>query len=203
MKYLLKQNKEDKGILCDKVTREGFDYYVSDKANINSNNLWVVSKRTNYLGKTFYPKNDGTVTDDVIKNLLLSVNYEGHYTTTVGSGCDCDLVIATNNQNIDIPKVVDEVEKLSLQSNEFWRYGGDYDVFEIGFKAGYNKSQETHPFSLNDLKSLLDFITNEKTEYSIMYGNQEERFSTIDKDFTIDELINIWKEQQPKIVYYE
>ena len=31
MKYLLKQNKEDKGILCDKVTIDGFDYYVSDE----------------------------------------------------------------------------------------------------------------------------------------------------------------------------
>jgi len=31
MKYLLKQNKEDKGILCDKVTIDGCSYYVSNE----------------------------------------------------------------------------------------------------------------------------------------------------------------------------
>lgn len=35
-----------------------------------------------------------------------------------------------------------DVEKLSLQANEFWRYGGDYDVFEVGFKAGFQKAQK-------------------------------------------------------------
>jgi len=116
-------------------------------------------------------------------------------------------IICSNNPNIDIPKVVDEVELIldllypKIQSGNYG-FRRREDFREL-FAQGYNKSQETPPFSLNDLKSLLDFITNEKTEYSIMYGNQEERFSTIDKDFTIDELINIWKEQQPKIVYYE
>lgn len=181
MKYLLKQNNEDEGILCDKVAIDGFEYYLENGNVVKPIDFskWQYSKNANmiFIGEP---------------NILKGEYYE---------------VIATNNPNIDIPKVVDEVELIldllypKIQSGNYG-FRRREDFREL-FAQGYNKYQETHPFSLNDLKSLLDFITNEKTEYSIMYGNQEERFSTIDKDFTIDELINIWKEQQPKIVYYE
>jgi hypothetical protein len=42
---------------------------------------------------------------------------------------------------------------------------------------------------------VLDWLTNEKSDFSIMYGNQNERFSSNDKDYTIDEIIEIYKNQ--------
>jgi hypothetical protein len=40
---------------------------------------------------------------------------------------------------------------------------------------------------------VLDWLTNEKSEFSIMYGNQEKRFSSNDKDYTIIELLEIFE----------
>jgi metallophosphoesterase superfamily enzyme len=39
----------------------------------------------------------------------------------------------------------------------------------------------------------LDWLTNEKSEFSIMYGNQDKRFSSNDKDYTINEIIEIFE----------
>jgi phage antirepressor YoqD-like protein len=77
-------------------------------------------------------------------------------------------VIAQQNQ-IDLSCLSEEeqkeigwfdVEKLSLQDNEFWRYGGDYDVFETGFKAGFQKAQELlsdRRFTLEDIKKAIRY----------------------------------------------
>ena len=40
-----------------------------------------------------------------------------------------------------------------------------------------------------------DWLTNEKSEYSVMYGNQEKRFATFNEDFTIKELLEIYKRE--------
>ena len=45
---------------------------------------------------------------------------------------------------------------------------------------------------------VLDWLTNEKSEFSIMYGNQDKRFSCNDKDYTIDEILEIYKETEQK-----
>jgi len=42
---------------------------------------------------------------------------------------------------------------------------------------------------------ILDWLTNDKSEFSIMYGNQDKRFSCNDKDYTIDEILEIYKNQ--------
>jgi len=64
---------------------------------------WVlentVFERTPYIGKTFYPKNDGTVTDEVLKRDLLSVNYKGHYETIVFKH-NCKKIILTTDQDL-------------------------------------------------------------------------------------------------------
>ena len=39
----------------------------------------------------------------------------------------------------------------------------------------------------------LEWLTNEKSEYSIMYGNQDKRFASNNKDYTIDEILEIFK----------
>ena len=42
----------------------------------------------------------------------------------------------------------------------------------------------------------VEWFTNEKSKYSIMYGNQEKRFSTFKKDFTAKELLEIYKKEK-------
>jgi hypothetical protein len=39
------------------------------------------------------------------------------------------------------------------------------------------------------------WITSEKSEYSILYGNQEKRFATFEKDYTSKELLEIYKKE--------
>ena len=39
----------------------------------------------------------------------------------------------------------------------------------------------------------VEWFTNEKSEYSIMYGNQEKRFATFTKDYTIKQLLKIYE----------
>ena len=41
-----------------------------------------------------------------------------------------------------------------------------------------------------------DWFTNEQSPYSITYGNQEVRFSDFRKDYTIKELLEIYKKEK-------
>jgi hypothetical protein len=45
---------------------------------------------------------------------------------------------------------------------------------------------------------VLEWLTSEKSEFSIMYGNQDKRFASNDKDYTIDEILEIHKETEQK-----
>jgi hypothetical protein len=40
-----------------------------------------------------------------------------------------------------------------------------------------------------------EWITTEKSKYSILYGNQEKRFATFEKDYTSKELLEIYKKE--------
>ena len=44
----------------------------------------------------------------------------------------------------------------------------------------------------DELHGILDFLTNENSKYSIMYGNQKERFADNDREYTISEIIEIY-----------
>lgn len=53
-----------------------------------------------------------------------------------------------------------DVEKMSLQNQEFWRNGGDYDTFELGYKEGFKAHQELVKdklFTVNDLRKAIAF----------------------------------------------
>jgi hypothetical protein len=98
-------------------------------------------------------------------------------------------VIATNNPNIDILQVVDEVEILAnLYCKEMDRLAEPHDF--NSFKYAYNKSQETHPFSEEDVKEIFKIAQMQKN-----YGDY--------KPYTFEETIQLWKEQRPKTLYYE
>ncbi len=69
------------------------------------------------------------------------------------------------------------------------------------------EQQLAHPFdglkkeTLKELVSvtedfsagLLDFISNHNSRFSIMYGDQEKRFATFKKDYTIREMIALYR----------
>jgi hypothetical protein len=42
----------------------------------------------------------------------------------------------------------------------------------------------------------LEWLTNEKSKYAIMYGNQDKRFSTFEKDYTPKELLQLYKKEK-------
>ena len=62
---------------------------------------------------------------------------------------------------------------------------------------GRNEIQETKEqcaeIAENYVKEVLDWLTNEKSEFSIMYGNQEKRFASNNKDYTIEEILETYK----------
>ena len=59
----------------------------------------ITANRKPYIGKCFYPKNDGTVTEEVLKRDLLSVKYEGHY-ETLALKHNCKKIILTTDQDL-------------------------------------------------------------------------------------------------------
>ena len=157
MKYKLINAKTNEETLCDKVTIDGFDYYVSDEEPTLSDTL----------NTCYY----------IFNNTLYKREYSHHK--------GCKKLIATNNPSIDIPKVIDEVGGLAKKSFGNWRTIKQ----EIGFKVGYNKSQETHPFSEKDM---IEFHK---------WAFQQVRIK--ESDLTTKELLQLWKQQQPKTLYYE
>lgn len=177
MKNKLIDYKTGEETLCDKVTIDGYDYYVSDAPikesryhlNKHTNKIEKTSKNAeiNWESNMFY--NNG--------NTFLRDNYKK--------------VICCNNPNIDdVPKVVNEVEILAYEHDVETFLSSDFDY--DSFKAGYNKSQETHPFSEEDMIEFVDFV--EKS----MYDNEGYTQFKANK-----ELLQLWKEQQPKTLYYE
>lgn len=174
MEYLLINQQTKEEHLCDKVTIDGFDYYVN-----------------------------GEVPPSIGDKSVLEV--EGFDPIVLTHFEECELsyegkkVIATNNPSLDIPQVVDEVERTAHEYAKNEYPSSMYSV-EIGmphrgtafrgFTDGYNKSQETHPFSQEDVREIFKIAQMQKN-----YGDY--------KPYTFEEAIQLWKSQQPKKVYYE
>lgn len=162
MKYKLINRATNEAHMCDKVTIDGFDYYFID-GHIDSH--FKIRKSDNYLSSP---------------NSLRVGKHKDYWT-----------VIATNNPSIDIPKVVDEVDKLAnLYANSAKVPTCEYDcsTIEDAVKYGYNKSQETHPNSDEDMIEFANWL---------LY-NPEACFNKPKK-----ELLELWKLQQTKVLYYE
>lgn len=184
MKYTLINSKTGEKTLCEKVTLGGFDYYVSEEEikdgdwyvawetinNIESNH--IVQKATNFEPVDMY---------------TWASNYKK--------------VIACTNPNLEISQVVDVVEifaekRYGIERNEVpdWKeWISNDDFYKIkGFMEGYNKSQETHLFSEEDI---IEFNVWQKS----LLGSKNDNWLITKSD---KELLELWKEQQPKKVYY-
>lgn len=184
-KFKLINNKTKEETICSLVTIDGFDYYVSDDKIIE--NISVI-----YNNKIYSTVYSNTVPQGEI--LLSGFGYV--------MKSSCKKVIATNNPNIDIPKVIDEVEKLSF--NEFpeiikdvWTAEGlafEEDIHEAcreGFTVGYDKAKETYQFTEEDMLDFGKYCINNQL------CKEENRY------YQYWELLQIFKEQQIKTIFYE
>lgn len=175
MKYKLINRATNEAHMCDKVTIDGLDYYVSDEQpKINE----YCYRDTGVLFK---------MTENLFEYYEFIKEKDAHKRFTP---------IATNNPSIDIPKVVDDVEKLAVNSAQTFWFEEPLLVEELkekndfinGFIEGYNKYQETHPNSNEDMIEFANWL---------LY-NAEACFNKPKK-----ELLELWKSQQPKVLYYE
>ena len=76
-----------------------------------------------------------------------------------------------------------------------------------GIEIGYNKSQETHPFTEEDM---IEFDKWKNEKYKLLhseYVDTNDYYSIPDlksvKKYTTKELLQLWKEQRTKTLYYE
>lgn len=175
--YKLINLKTKEEHLCDKVTIGEFDYYVSDDKILNGDHC--VHPTTLNISQHSFDNN-------------LRLYWEK--------------IIATNNPNIDIPKVVDNVEKLAwdIIINDSSLVESKEQIIGVtAFYEGYNKSQETHPFNEEDM---IDFADWKGEHYFVQNDNckwTSELLKFSGCVYTTKELFKLWKEQQLKIVYYE
>lgn len=191
MEYKLINLKTKEETLCDKVIIDGWDYYVNFgwinnlalKENIYLYNsiFKEIGKVISIYGSEFSVESlDKCISGWAIKEL-------------------CQKVIACNNPNIDLPQTVDEVYNISIQLGQEFYIGGNYD-FENGVRRGYNESQKTHPFSLEDMVEFSKWIADTK-----LHGFSKQLYEAmmVNEVKTIEELIKIWDKQRLKTIYYE
>lgn len=113
-KYKLINYKTKEEHFCEKVTIDGFDYYVNDDEIKYGDSYLCLEIKPNghkspFFGKVY--KYDNFTTDNKYEKYLLQ---------------NCKKVIATNNPSIDLPKIINEIERMALQ-----KFPVDYQEVEI------------------------------------------------------------------------
>ena len=163
MKYLLISKQTAEQTLCDKVTIDGFDYYIDYTQPIEAGK-WYISNQA--------PRLCVKIKEGPYPYIHLSSKGEEIADFHTWRG----IIICTNNPNLDIPQVVDEVEMLAKQNGFNWENTetSARRVFEKWYKY-----QETHPFSEEDADAYADAVMG-----GCLLRAKE------------------WKLQQPKKVYY-
>lgn len=197
MKYKLINNKTKEETLCDKVTIDGFDYYVSDEnPSFEDENKYCFSKERGL------EKVSKASVDFLHKSFCVKKSKK---------------VIACNNPNIDIAQVVDDVEDLDILKSKWYdnqeedrseafvfQYSGIVDdALEKGIIIGYNKSQEMFPFTEEDMIEFAEFVAKYSDKNKNYKGEMLYAQSKYDgAERTID-LLQLWKEQRTKTIYYD
>ena len=181
--------------LCDKVTIDGFNYYVSDEEIKESD--WYLAWET---------------INNIESNHIVQKATDSEPVGMYSWASNYKKVIATNNPNIDILKVVDEVEEIvdyseslakSLYNPEAHRNDAIKSLLAVACQSGYNKSQETHPFSEEDVIEFAEFVAKYTDKNKNHKGEMLHAKSKYDGSERTKDLLQLWKEQKPKKVYYE
>lgn len=171
-KYKLINKTTNEEHICSKVVIDGYNYYVSN----TEQPLWY--------GELYHCSNKGK--GNTIHMYALKSNLCIH----------CKKVIATNNPKIDLPNIPDELSKVLVNLCDIKADKNntiDLNAYGVGIIEGYNKSQETYPFSEEDMIEFNEWMKKEDTP-----ENAETYFHYSDKD-----MLNAFKEQRIKTIYYE
>lgn len=188
MTYKLINNATKEETICSLVTIDDFDYYINGE-NLKENEIcpYIMC----WLNGTYelFNSNNSISESKRLSGLAKKV-------------------IATNNPNIDTPKVINEVENISYN----WLYDNAENTeikyplvpMEYGFQNGYVKAKETYQYTEENLISFAAFCSDNHTLDDSDKSNicWQPIFKDGQKQ-TTQELLSIWKEQQPKILYYE
>ena len=75
------------------------------------------------------------------------------------------------------------------------KYFEDYNVLisELEFQQAKEMEKQQQGYSEEEVVELLQWLTDDNSIYSIMYGHKKYRFSTNDKDFTSKEILKQFK----------
>lgn len=153
MKYKLINHKTKEETLCDKVTIDGFDYYITD----------------------YGVKKEGVYCIDIEAKIFKD---ENHFPISIGQR----MIIATDNPSIDIPKVIgiiNEIVKKAFYKEDginFKRSTIGADDWINGLKLGYNHAKETYQFTEEDMASFAEWYFKETftTELENEFKSTEE-----------------------------
>ena len=184
MQYKLINKTTGEETICTKVVIDGFDYYVSDDKILN--NEPYISLETNYA------------TDPKERYVL--------YYLGVGlNGKNPKKVIATNNSIIDILHVVNEVQELAENSISKMTSGTIIRMYQLkAYEKGYKNHAETHTLSDDEVVEFGQWVSHNDWVYLPSKGywvNEEQE--ELDQKLTSKELLQLFKEQQIKTIYYE
>ena len=165
MKYKLINNKTKEETICSLVTIDEFDYYVNDNEIIQKD-FYIDFRSDGNKLEQFKTKEDW---------VLVGI-------------CDSKKVITTNNPNIDIPKVIEEIDLAFnyYNSNEQYKVSDSFH-----YTNGYNKAKETYHFTVQDMLDFGKYCINNQL------CKEENRY------YQYWELLQIFKEQQIKTIFYE
>lgn len=125
-------------------------------------------------------------------------------------------LIATNNPNYNTPKVVDEAYELAFNfyesiKKEYYSSTGqkaqlpktdkEFRAMEDGFIAGYKKSQQTHPFSEEDMIEFAKYLSSQMDDDGLIlnpnYIKDRQLF------VTGKQLFELWKSQKTQTIYFK
>jgi hypothetical protein len=227
MNYILINKKTNEEIICDKITIDSFDYFLSQEEMEIENDEWCFEIHENYESDTikFLDKNDPKMAW-WLRKLNMSYRKKSPTDFEFHKVFDntCKKIIATNNPNIDSPQIIEDYEiaftKNLIETKTIYYNHKLFDTHKKGFIEGFSLNKDNI-----DINEMIEFI--EWCNYPIYRDERELGFRlrvvpqfpdynsyiVIDETgnsilpkgmfFTTKELIQVWKEQKNKTVYYE
>lgn len=191
------------------IHRVNENIYITNDEEIKESD-WVIeintSPRTSYIGKTFYPKNDGTVTEEDLKKYLLSVNYKDHYETIAHKG-NCEKIILTTDQDL----IADGVQAIDDEFLEWFVKNPSCEWVEV--EKMFNVVQFTSREFIYKIIIPKEEPKQETLEEDLhqLFKNNFDCYADVDSDNVIMamtedcfiETFKEWQQQQNKNLYSE
>ncbi len=173
MKYILINKATKEEHICDKVTVGAFDYYIRNEEIKIGDSGWLLE--------------NGRIKS--VCEFDCSKGLNGIRSTD-------KKIIAANDPFTEIPQIIDDVEKLA--EKVYTKKNTSYKVRRSSFITGYNKSQETHPFSEEDMIAFCGYASTTGD----VCRPREDSPTGSRKFQTMKEVLDTWREKQTKTIYY-